>query len=94
MSSMDEFIRPVIREELDAWGRMELPHLPGGFLTAVLKNDLAEACGRADYQNAVMLWQIVSYIWNELPAACWGSPQPVDAWLERAKALREEAADE
>jgi len=59
---------------------------PGGFLTAVLSNDLKEAFGRADDENLVTLFEIVKYCYNELPANCWGSPEKVSKWL----AAREE----
>lgn len=55
----------------------------GGFLTAVLENDLAGACGRADLSNADALLDIVRYVWNFMPAASWGSPEVVKAWLKR-----------
>lgn len=55
----------------------------GDFLQAVLGNDLRGACERADDINQSLLFDIVYYIYNELPAACWGSPAKVQAWLER-----------
>jgi hypothetical protein len=54
---------------------------PGGFLTAVLENDLREACGRADDECRECLFDIVCYIYNELPAACWGDRGAVHRWL-------------
>ena len=54
----------------------------GGFLQAVLENNLREACGRADDFNRERLFEIVSFIYNELPSQCWGSPAKVKAWLE------------
>lgn len=54
---------------------------PGGFLTAVLENDLREACGRADEENRHRLFDIVCYIYNELPAPCWGDRGAVHRWL-------------
>ena len=53
----------------------------GGFLEAVLSNDLKEACARADNQNRQLLFEIVGYIYNEVPAQCWGSPEKVNLWL-------------
>lgn len=55
---------------------------PGGFLEAVLSNDLAGACGRADHINRDRLQDIVSFLYNEAPTTCWGSPERVKAWLE------------
>ena len=54
---------------------------PGSFLEAVLCNDLREACGHADEDNAVALWAIVGYLHNEVPGLCWGSPEKFSAWL-------------
>lgn len=39
----------------------------GDFLTAVLKNDLMEACGRADDTNRKVLSLYVKFIYNNLP---------------------------
>lgn len=61
----------------------------GGFLRAVLGNDLREAFGRADIHNRHAMFDIVSYIWNNLPAACWGSYEKVDAWLKKKNDERE-----
>ena len=57
-------------------------HRPmGGFGMAVLRNDLTEACGRADEINRPILADIVRWLHNEAPAACWGSPEKVRLWL-------------
>lgn len=53
----------------------------GGFLEAVLSNDLREAFGRADIQNRYLMFDIVSYLYSEVPSACWGSPERVKNWL-------------
>jgi len=58
--------------------------LPGGFLQAVLENDLKEACGRADDENMRNLPAYVAWLYNEAPALCWGSKANVWAW-EAAK---------
>lgn len=53
----------------------------GGFLRAVLENNLSEAVGRADISSLAVLPLIVSYVYNELPGTCWGSKDVVEAWL-------------
>ena len=53
---------------------------PGDFLTAVIDNDLREACGRADDENLRNLPAYVYYFYNEAPALCWGSPERRKAW--------------
>lgn len=57
----------------------------GGFLAAVLQNDLSEACARADSQNRELLYLIVGYCYNEMPGSCWGSPERVRVWLGGAE---------
>lgn len=53
----------------------------GGFLRAVLANDLFEAFGRADDNNIRDMHEIVRFVYNKLPSVCWGSYEKVDAWL-------------
>lgn len=59
---------------------------PGDFLTAVIRNDLKEAVGRADEENMRNLPAYVGYFYNEAPSECWGSPEKMETWL----ALRKE----
>lgn len=54
----------------------------GHFLTAVLSNDLMEACVRADPLNALHLRDVVLFLVNYAPADCWGSDKNVARWLE------------
>lgn len=54
----------------------------GGFLAAVLENDLRNAVSRADGLNLSLLPDYVRYLYNHCPAPCWGSPEKVEAWLE------------
>lgn len=56
---------------------------PGGFLTAVLENNLSEAVLRADNLNIKILPEIVGYVDWEIPSACWGSRERVEDWLNR-----------
>lgn len=53
----------------------------GGFLRAVLMNDLKEAATRADVYNAPALALIVKFLCNVAPSPAWGSPANVAAWL-------------
>jgi hypothetical protein len=77
MNEYDD-IRPDIRETLDAWASTGRP--VGGFLEAVLTNDLFGAVGRADSYNIETIPAICSYVYNELPSTCWGSREKVAAW--------------
>ena len=54
----------------------------GDFLTAVLCNDMKDACGRADDENLRNLPAYIAYLYNEAPSACWGSPAKVKEWLK------------
>lgn len=54
---------------------------PGGFLTAVLSNDLRNAVGRADAENRERIGDYVIYLYNDAPSVCWGSPEKVEAWI-------------
>ena len=67
------------KESLDKYVNEKIP--TGGFLLAVLTNDLFEAVERADIDNKKALNDICRYIYNEMPSACWGSPQIVKKWL-------------
>ena len=55
---------------------------PGGFVRAVLENDLKGAFGKADAYNRERMFEIVKYCYNEIPATCWGSKEAVDNWLK------------
>ena len=62
----------------------------GGFLTAVICNDLKGALGKADTVSRASLFDIVSYCYNEIPSDCWGSPEKMAAWMkERFKPFEE-----
>ena len=68
------------KASIDRYAKDRVP--TGGFLYAVLTNNLSEAVGRADSANRLHLPAICSYIYNEIPSACWGSPEKVKKWLE------------
>lgn len=75
---------------LDALNRyVEHGIRPRHFLSAVLTNDLFEAVGHADAENLRDIYEIVSYLYNDTPANCWGSPTIVCAWMECATLARE-----
>jgi hypothetical protein len=63
---------------------------PGHFLLAVLSNDLAEACKRADEENRYALFDYVYLLTNWAPSGAWGSPQHVKDWIAKGMALRRE----
>lgn len=67
------------RAALDSYVKDKIP--TGGFLYAVLTNNLFEAIGRADENNRKALFEICNYIYNEMPSDCWGNKENVDEWL-------------
>lgn len=54
----------------------------GGFLTAVLSNDLTQTVARADPETGQFLRQIVRFLLHTVPSSAWGSPAAVQAWLD------------
>ena len=70
-----------IKEGLDDYIKIGLP--PGGFLNAVLENDLIGAFGKADSNNMRNLLHICSYVYNRLPSNSWGSRDKVTNWLDQ-----------
>lgn len=65
----------------------------GGFLRAVLANDLMEAVGRADESSLMNLLAICQYVYNDIPASVHGSYARVDAHLaaKQAESLQDGA---
>ena len=53
---------------------------PGGFLTAVLCNDLSKAVSKADDRNVELIPNYVRLLYNHAPADCWGDDETVDNW--------------
>lgn len=64
---------------------LEHGYQPGGFLSAVLENDLIAAFERADDQSKEALGSLVTYLYNYIPMAAWGSPERVIAWTEHVR---------
>ena len=75
---------------LTRWIEQGIP--PGDFLQAVIKNDLAEACRRADDENQHLLFDYIKYFYNHAPPQCWGSEKNFKAWVESKKRVRDEEA--
>jgi hypothetical protein len=55
--------------------------LPGGFMTAVLENNLVDAYQKADTVNLARMKDWVMWLYWECPRAAWGSPLRVKTWL-------------
>ena len=54
---------------------------PGDFLTAVIDNDLKEACGRADDTNRHHLFDYMMWFYNHAPGGTWGRQGATHDWL-------------
>jgi len=61
----------------------------GGFLRAVLANDLMEAVGRADESSLLHLADICRFVYNDIPSNVHGSYARVDAHIAAKYADRE-----
>jgi hypothetical protein len=59
----------------------------GGFLEAVICNDLHQAINRADETHMPIIPAIVGYLYAHCPSQCWGRPTSFREWIE---AKREE----
>ena len=71
-----EHIRPCIESYvLNGWQ-------PGGFVTAVLLNDLFRASARADHENYGSLALITRWVFNNLPEECYGTEQNMEDWMK------------
>ena len=56
---------------------------PGHFLTAVINNDLREACARADDFNKHKLFNYVLWFYNHGPSGSWGYPGAAERWIKQ-----------
>lgn len=56
---------------------------PGGFLYAVLSNNLFQAIGRADNEMQPLIPLLVKFIMWKLPHGCHGSPEIVGRWMDK-----------
>lgn len=60
----------------------------GGFLIAVLSNDLIGACHKADDVNKYLLYDYIFFLFNHAPGNTWGSSEKVQAWFQLNKEKR------
>ena len=68
------------QEALSNYVLNKLP--PGGFLTAVLANDLMGAVARCDAWNHAYMKDICNFVYNRMPSNAWGSYYHVQKYLE------------
>lgn len=56
--------------------------LPGGFLTAVLCNDLICAVSMADTASLQYLPLVTKFVWNRVPQAAYGSAERMRDYVD------------
>ena len=87
-------IPQVTQASIESYARRGIP--PGGFLRAVLMNDLAQACWLADHQNGPALRAIVTEMFSVVPPIALGSDDAIKLWGEAhrlyAKGIRADGA--
>lgn len=81
-----EDIPPHMMESLNAYLTIGRP--TGGFLNAVLCNDLVKAFGKADDDNFEIMSAYAEWLYNKCPGNAWGSQEIVDAWLTKKREQR------
>lgn len=54
----------------------------GGFLAALVSNDLMGAANRADDRHVLCFHELARFVFNEMPVGCQGSRPAVRAWIE------------
>jgi hypothetical protein len=71
-----------MREAVAWWIGQGEPHPSqlGGFLRAVLTNDLMGAFAHADFENRHAMYQWSVFLWNDAPSGCHGSEDNLLAW--------------
>jgi hypothetical protein len=53
----------------------------GGFLYYILVNDFVHAVSHADDINKTQLLQYADFLYNQAPAASWGTEARVEKWI-------------
>ncbi|RLB43364.1 MAG: hypothetical protein DRH30_03210 [Deltaproteobacteria bacterium] len=78
---MNELIPTHMHYGLDAYIKKGIG--PGSFMRAVFENNLMNAFGCADEENRRAMFQWVTFVYNYAPAQSHGSPEIVNAWIEK-----------
>lgn len=83
---VEDQIPPDTVEALRRWTADGVP--PGGFLLAVLSNDLLGAMRRADFRNRASLFSIVYWLENFAPTGSYGDPSVIDEWPKSIRDMK------
>lgn len=76
MASLDTLL-----ESLERYVKYGIP--TGSFSQSVLENDLSGAFGNSDGESENHLRALLTYLYNDVPNICHGSPERVREWLAR-----------
>lgn len=69
--------------------------IPGGsFMSELFANRLVQAFGRADDENAAAMQAWASWLYNDAPRGCWGSPTAVSEWVAAGGLMGRDAKEE
>lgn len=61
---------------------------PGGFLTAMLTNNLYGAVGSADHQNIQVIPDIIKWLLTKAPVGSYGSAEAMRSWIKDSNGYR------
>lgn len=64
---------------------------PGRCLSHIFDNQLVQAFATADDKVGPAMHDIVKFIYNHVPAECWGGQGSVDAWVAKGGTLGRES---
>jgi hypothetical protein len=74
-------------------GYIERGEPVGGFLSALLSNDLRGTFERADDINLEAIRAYMVFLYNHVPAGCWGSKARFEAWQDNGGLAGREKAN-
>lgn len=77
----ETFVPPHMRDGLERYLNKGIE--PGGFMRAVLCNDLLGAVQSADIVNRHHLNTILMWLLAYAPSDAWGSPEAYTYWIQR-----------
>ena len=80
MSEFHTFIPEHMREGFKRYIEQGIPL--GSYGKAVITNNLREAAGRADPENAKHIVSTVAWMHNFAPCDCWGSAEAMERWIK------------
>ena len=79
---MDDYACPIPHHMWNGLVGYLVHHRPtGGFLRAVLSNDLYGALSKADTNNARVLWHYPIWLGTYAPSESFGSAEAYEAWM-------------